>query len=41
MPICGGGWNYAGGAGVFYVCLGDPRTGAHGNIGFRSAFCEL
>ncbi len=41
LPICGGGWNYAGGAGVFYVCLGDPRTGAHGNIGFRSAFCEL
>lgn len=41
LPICGGRWNHTGGAGVFYVSLGDLRTSADGGIGFRSAFCNL
>lgn len=38
LPLCGGNWNSASGAGVFNVNLGDPRTNANGNIGFRSAY---
>lgn len=41
LPICGGYWLSAGSAGVFYVDLGNLRTGAYGAFGFRSAFCEL
>lgn len=38
LPRCGGGWNRASFAGVFYVHLGNPRTGAYGSLGFRSAY---
>ena len=38
LPICGGGWYSTSSAGVFFVSLYDPRTNAHGLIGFRSAF---
>ena len=41
LPLCGGGWNTASGAGVFYVYLLSPRSNSNGSIGFRSAFCEL
>ena len=41
MPICGGNWNNAGDAGVFYVNLNNPRSNANDNIGFRSALPQL
>lgn len=41
LPFCGGGWRYGAGAGVFYVYLGNPRSTAYGDIGFRSAFVDL
>lgn len=41
LPLCGGSWSYTSLAGVFGVSLGNPRSGSIGNIGFRSAFCEL
>ena len=41
LPICGGGWNYTSGAGVFNVGLGHPRSYSDTSIGFRSAYCEL
>ena len=41
LPICGGYWNSGAHAGVFGVNLYDPRSSAYGNIGFRSAFCDL
>ena len=41
LPICGGGWNYTSGAGVFSVNLDSPRSGSYTSIGFRSAYCEL
>lgn len=41
LPICGGSWGSASGAGVFGVDLGNPRSGSGASIGFRSAYCEL
>ena len=41
MPICGGNWNNAADAGVFYVNLNNPRSNANDNIGFRSALPHL
>ena len=41
LPYCGGRWNGASYAGVFYVSLYSARSGTDGDIGFRSAFCEL
>lgn len=41
LPICGGGWYSASGAGVFYVYLAYPRSSSYTSIGFRSAYCEL
>lgn len=41
LPICGGGWYSASGAGVFYVVLDNPRSHSYSSIGFRSAFAEL
>lgn len=41
LPICGGRWYSAGGAGVFGVNLYYLRTDADGGIGFRSAYCQL
>ncbi len=41
LPICGGSWSAASGAGVFGVDLGFPRSSSGGDLGFRSAFCEL
>lgn len=41
LPICGGGWNSASGAGVFSVYLNLPRSSSGTLIGFRSAYCEL
>ena len=38
---CGGGWNNGGGAGVFFVHLYSARSDSNGDLGFRSAFCEL
>ena len=38
LPFCGGNWYNTSNAGVFYVYLSDPRTYAHGNLGFRSAY---
>ena len=41
LPFCGGYWNNASNAGVFYVNLHHPRSGSGTGIGFRSAYCEL
>lgn len=41
LPFCGGVWYYTSGAGVFFVSLLYPRSGADGSLGFRSAFCDL
>lgn len=41
LPLCGGSWNGASGAGVFSVNLYDPRSDSYASIGFRSAYCEL
>ena len=41
LPLCGGGWDYTSGAGVFGVNLYYPRSSSSANIGFRSAYCEL
>ena len=41
LPICGGGWYYTSGAGVFYVDLYYPRSYSSPAFGFRSAYCEL
>ena len=41
LPICGGGWYNASGAGVFGVYLNNPRSGSSTGVGFRSAYCEL
>lgn len=41
LPLCGGDWGSASGAGVFLVNLDLPRSGSHTGIGFRSAYCEL
>lgn len=41
LPICGGSWSDTSYAGVFGVCLGDPRSDSYTIIGFRSAYCEL
>ncbi len=38
VAICGGSWGSAGAAGVFDVNLGNLRSDADGNIGFRSAY---
>lgn len=38
LPFCGGHWGSTSNAGVFYVNLGNPRTYASGNFGFRSAY---
>lgn len=38
LPICGGSWNDTSSAGVFDVFLYNPRSGAYGSVGFRSAF---
>ena len=38
---CGGNWRTGGDAGVFYVSLRDTRSNSDGDLGFRSAFCEL
>ena len=38
LPLCGGSWSYTSGAGVFGVDLNNPRTGAIGSFGFRSAY---
>lgn len=41
LPLCGGDWYDTGCAGVFYVHLSYPRSSAYGDIGFRSAYCDL
>lgn len=41
LPICGGGWGYTSGAGVFGVYLDGPRSYSGADVGFRSAYCEL
>ena len=41
LPICGGYWFNTSSAGVFYVCLYNPRSGSGTGFGFRSAYCEL
>ena len=41
LPICGGSWGSASGAGVFGVDLDNPRSYSGASIGFRSAYCEL
>jgi len=41
VAYCGGAWGNGGGAGVFDVSLNYPRSDSGGNLGFRSAFCEL
>lgn len=41
LPLCGGGWDYTSGAGVFSVHLHYPRSGSSARFGFRSAYCEL
>ena len=41
LALCGGRWSSTAGAGVFYLALSNPRTDAGGDIGFRSAFCDL
>lgn len=38
LPCCGGSWSSTSTAGVFLVGLSNPRTGAGGYFGFRSAF---
>lgn len=38
LPLCGGRWAYAAGAGVFGVDLHAARSNSHDLIGFRSAF---
>ena len=38
LPICGGYWNIASGAGVFSVYLSIPRSYSGASIGFRSAY---
>ena len=38
LPLCGGGWDYTSGAGVFYVNLFNPRSYSSTGIGFRSAY---
>lgn len=38
LPRCGGAWSNTSLAGVFFVGLDGPRSGARGYIGFRSAF---
>lgn len=41
LPRCGGHWGGGANAGVFSVNLSSPRSGAHGDLGFRSAFVDL
>lgn len=41
LPLCGGYWSSASGAGVFGVYLYYPRSYSYASIGFRSAYCEL
>ena len=41
LPLCGGSWDDASGAGVFCVNLLNPRSSPGAIIGFRSAYCEL
>lgn len=41
LPICGGRWSGASGAGVFGVNLSSPRSYARTGVGFRSAFVNL
>lgn len=41
LPVCGGNWDYGGGAGVFYVDLDNTRSASYDSIGFRSAYCNL
>jgi hypothetical protein len=41
VALCGGFWGHGGGAGVFPVDLGHPRSDSNDYLGFRSAFCEL
>ncbi|MBQ6091371.1 MAG: SUMF1/EgtB/PvdO family nonheme iron enzyme [Lachnospiraceae bacterium] len=41
LPRCGGAWDNAADAGVFLVSLNAPRSYSNGNLGFRSAYCEL
>ena len=41
IPFCGGGWNYTGGAGVFYVNANNPRSNSNSILGLRSAYCSL
>lgn len=41
LPLLGGGWNSGSSAGVFYLYLNDARSNAGGNIGFRSAYCDM
>lgn len=41
VPICGGYWSDASGAGVFYVGLNYTRSTTSTGVGFRSAFCDL
>ena len=41
LPRCGGSWSNGAFAGVFHLNLGNPRSNAYWNIGFRSAFVDL
>lgn len=41
VAFCGGAWGDGGRAGVFRVSLHGTRGDSLGDLGFRSAFCEL
>lgn len=41
LPIRGGGWYNAAGAGVFTLYLNYPRSNSNGSIGFRPAFVGI
>lgn len=38
LPLCGGRWHSASGAGVFNVNLNHPRSHSYSALGFRSAY---
>ena len=41
LPVAGGRWLHGAYAGVFYLDLGNARSGSSSGIGFRSAYVEL
>lgn len=38
FPLCGGGWNYASGAGPVALSCSNPRSNVNSSVGFRPAF---